>query len=144
MPHKVAIAADHAGFALKEALKLHLQSRNYEVCDLGTNSNLSVDYPDFAHKVAEKVANGGAGIGVLICGSGIGMAIAANRHKNVRAVVIENDSDAKMSRSHNNANIACFGARRTETAEAIKLLDIFLATPFDGERHEKRIHKIER
>lgn len=144
MPHKVAIAADHAGFALKEALKLHLQSQNFEVCDLGTNSIESVDYPDFAHKVAESVARGDTNSGVLVCGSGIGMAIAANRHKNVRAVVIENENDAKMSRSHNNANIACFGARRTETSEAIKLLDLFLATPFEGERHEKRIQKIER
>lgn len=139
----VAIAADHAGVVLKEALKSFLKSENITVIDFGTNNSDSVDYPDFAHKVADAVASHAADRGVLICGSGVGMAIAANRHKGVRAAVIRDDYDARMSREHNDANVACFGARATPIEQAKELLKVWLATKFEGGRHQKRVDKID-
>lgn len=140
---KVAIASDHAGFKLKEILKPFLTSQGCNVSDLGTNSENSVDYPDFAKAVASAVSKGVANLGVLICGSGIGMCMTANKFKNIRAVVLNDEFDAEMSRKHNNANVACLGARKLSEGKAEKLLGLWLAARFEGGRHEKRIKKID-
>ncbi len=140
---KVVIASDHAGFTMKESLKLLLQSLQYEVTDLGTNSEESVDYPDFAKKVGAAVSIHKAEMGVLICGSGIGMCMAANRFKGVRAVVLNDEFDAEMSRKHNDANVACFGARKITEDSARKFLKIWLNTKFEGGRHERRVKNID-
>ncbi len=140
---KVAIGSDHAGFSLKETLKSYLKSKKMDVVDFGTSSEDSVDYPDFAKKAAEAISGGMTEIGVLVCGSGIGMCMTANKFKGVRAVVIGDAFDAEMSRRHNNANVACFGARRTNAGSAKKFLDIWLTTKFEGGRHEGRVKKID-
>jgi ribose 5-phosphate isomerase B len=139
----IAIASDHAGFKLKESLKKTLLAQRYSVIDLGTVSEDSTDYPDFAKKAAEEVSKKRAELGVLVCGSGIGMAMAANRFRGIRAAVINDEFDAQMSRSHNNANIACFAARKLSEDEANRLLAIWLTAKFEGGRHEKRVKKIE-
>lgn len=139
----VAIASDHAGVVLKDALKSFLESENIAVTDFGTTGSDSVDYPDFAHAVADAVASHGADRGVLVCGSAIGMAIAANRHKGVRAAVIRDGYDARMSREHNDTNVACFGARVTPVEQVKELLKLWLTTPFEGGRHQKRVDKID-
>lgn len=139
----VAIASDHAGVVLKDTLKSYLESENIAVTDFGTTGADSVDYPDFARKVADAVASHGADRGVLVCGSAIGMAIAANRHKGVRAAVIRDGYDARMSREHNDANVACFGARVTPVEQVKELLKLWLAIPFEGGRHQKRVDKID-
>lgn len=141
---KVAIAADHAGVVLKDALKTFLESENISVLDFGTNNSESVDYPDFAQKVAHAISTREVERGVLVCGSAIGMAITANRHKGVRAAVIRDGYDARMSREHNDANVACFGARVTSMEQAQELLKLWLTTPFEGGRHQKRVDKIDR
>lgn len=140
---KVAIASDHAGFKLKEALKAYLKSQRHETIDCGTGSEDSVDYPDLGKKVAGQVSSKAVDVGVLVCGSGIGMCMTANRYKGVRAVVINDEFDAEMSRRHNDANIACLGARKISEDAAKKLLTLWLKTPFEGGRHEKRVRKIE-
>jgi ribose 5-phosphate isomerase B len=141
---KIALASDHGGYELKEELKTYIEkSSKFEVNDFGTDSEESVDYPDFAHKVANEVENGKADFGVLVCGSGIGMSMAANRHKGVRAVVLHDKYDAEMSRLHNNANVACLGGRVTPVERAKELLGIFFETAFEGDRHVRRIQKIE-
>ncbi len=140
---KVAIASDHAGFKMKASLLPFLKSLKFNVIDLGTDSEEPVDYPDFGKKVGLMVSKKEAGMGVLICGSGIGMCMTANRYKKVRAVVIGNEFDAEMSRKHNNANIACIGARKTTVEQAKKFLKIWFETPFEGGRHEKRVEKID-
>lgn len=141
---KIAIASDHGGFELKEKLKGYLKnSLKCDIVDLGTNSAGSVDYPDFAHKSALMVSSGEAERAVLICGSGIGMCMAANRHKNVRAAVLHDPYDAEMSRLHNDANVACLGGRVTSFKKGKKLLDIWFATSFEGGRHTRRVEKIE-
>ncbi len=138
---KILIASDHAGFKLKEDLKSHL-SKNFEVIDLGTNSEDSVDYPDFGTALAKAIENKKAETGVLICGSGIGISIAANRNPAVRAALVYNEEIAKLSRLHNDANVICLGARFTDSATAKKLVDIFLNTGFEGGRHENRVKKL--
>lgn len=140
---KVAIASDHAGFKMKEAVKPFLRSLKFDIVDLGTDSEAAVDYPDYGKKMGHAIATGKADMGVLVCGSGIGMCMAANRIKKVRAVTIADEFDAEMSRKHNNANIACFGARKLSTEKVLMLLDIFFKTPFEGGRHEKRLEKID-
>lgn len=139
---KIAIAADHAGVGLKDHLKSFLESQHVSVVDFGTNGAESVDYPDYAQKVAEALTSGQVERGVLVCGSAIGMAIAANRNPGVRAVVVRDGFDARMSREHNDANVACFGARVTPEAQAKELLKIWLETPFEGGRHQKRVEKL--
>ncbi|MBI2342440.1 MAG: ribose 5-phosphate isomerase B [Deltaproteobacteria bacterium] len=141
---KFAIASDHAGFKMKEAVKAYLISQKYGVVDFGTDSEESVDYPDFGKLAAKDVSGKKADYGLLVCGSGIGMCMAANRFKGVRAAVINNEFDAEMSRRHNNANIACFGSRKLSNEQAIKLLDLWIKTPFEGGRHEKRIEKMDK
>ena len=139
---RIAIASDHAGFPLKETIREHLAKLGHELLDCGTHSAESCDYPDFAKIAAVAVNDGVASRGVLVCGSGIGMCIAANRFPNVRAAVLHNTTDAELSRHHNDANVACFGARQLEDGDVLRLVDLFLATPFDGGRHERRVEKL--
>jgi ribose 5-phosphate isomerase B len=139
---KIAIGSDHAGFELKQIIVEHLSSRNVDFVDFGTNSLDSVDYPDFAKAVADEVSNKDLVMGILVCGSGQGMAMTANRYKDVRAAICHNSDVAKVTREHNDANILCLGSRFIEEAEALKCVDVFLSTDFEGERHLKRINKI--
>ena len=139
---KVSIGADHAGFELKEKLKESLKAQGVEVTDEGTNSLESVDYPDFAAKVAREVAERRAEMGVLVCGSGIGMAIAANKVHGVRAANVSSEMEAQLSREHNNANVVAVGARFLQPEQAEKIVQTFLRTRFAGGRHEKRVEKI--
>lgn len=140
---KIAIGADHAGFHLKEDLKNFLKKCGHEVIDFGTDSEERTDYPDYAQKVAHAVSGKKAERGVLVCGSGIGMCMSANRIKGVRAVVLRIEEDAKLSREHNDANVACLGGRISDLAKAKSLLEIFLKTSFEGGRHIQRIQKID-
>lgn len=140
---KVAIGADHGGFELKEYLKKSCQDKGIEIVDLGTYSAESCDYPLIADKVAAEIIRGGADFGVLICGTGIGISIAANRHKGIRAALLYNDAVAALAREHNDANIAVFGARTQDKTDVVRYLDIFLNTPFsNGERHCRRIAEL--
>ncbi len=139
---KVAIGADHAGFEVKERLKAHLVKEGFEVRDLGTHSPESTDYPDFAYLVAHAVARGEAERGVLVCGSGIGMSIAANKVPGARAALVTDEWLAEMCRRHNDANVICL-ASRMQAAEALeRFTEKFLKTPFDGGRHQKRVAKM--
>ena len=141
---KIAIGSDHRGFPLKEELKKHFEDKKIEFADFGTDSTESVDYPDYAAKVCDAVINGGFRFGVLICGSGIGVSIAANRHKGIRAVNANNNNMAEMSRRHNNANVICFGSDFIDINKASRFFEIFITTEFEGgERHERRIQKLE-
>ena len=139
---KIAIGSDHAGFELKQIIVEHLSSSNVDLIDCGTNNLDSVDYPDFAKRVADEVSNKDLVMGILVCGSGQGMAMTANRYKDVRAAICHNSDVAKVTREHNDANILCLGSRFIEEAEALKCVDVFLSTDFEGERHLKRINKI--
>ena len=137
------LASDHAGLPLKLALRAALEAEGHTITDLGTHTPESVDYPDFAAKVAEAVATGQAPFGILVCGSGIGMAIAANRHPGIRAAVLHDSTEARLTRAHNNANIACFGARTIGIETALDALRVFLSTPYEGGRHDRRLAKID-
>jgi ribose 5-phosphate isomerase B len=138
----IALGADHAGVALKDSLRAALEVAGHPVLDFGTHGNGSVDYPDFAHQVARAVGEGQAGFGVLVCGTGIGMSIAANRHPAIRAVVVHNTTEARLTRAHNDANVACFGARTTGPEVVLDALSAFLTTPYEGGRHARRVAKI--
>jgi ribose 5-phosphate isomerase B len=138
----IALGADHAGVALKDSLRAALEAAGHPVVDFGAHSGESCDYADFAHPVAEAVTGGQARFGVLVCGSGIGMAITANRHPAVRAVVVHNTTEARLTRAHNDANIACFGARTVGVEVVLDALATFLATPYEGGRHDRRIAKM--
>ena len=139
---KIAIGADHAGYELKEKIKQRLAQQGVQVEDQGTVSNESVDYPDFARKVGEKVAGKQADFGLLVCGSGIGMAIAANKVPGVRAANISSEQEAQLSREHNDANVLAIGARLLDDQKAWSIVDKFLHTPFAGGRHQRRVDKI--
>lgn len=139
---QVSLGADHAGVELKDQLKQWLIERGVTVRDVGTHSTASVDYPDFAAAVARDVVSGDATRGVLVCGTGIGMAIAANKFPGIRAAPIVDEASARLSREHNNANIIALGARLTAREEAQELLRIFLETEFEGGRHQRRLDKI--
>ena len=139
---KIFISSDHAGFKLKEFIKIYLNKKNYKFKDLGPINDKRVDYPDFAHKVAKKVKVNKNHIGILVCGSGMGMNIAANRHKNIRAAQCFNLKSTKLSRLHNDANIITLGSRLITKKNALKFVNVFLDTKFDGGRHLKRIKKI--
>ncbi len=141
---KIAIGADHAGFLLKEYVREKLIRDGHQVVDYGTNSKDSTDYPDYAAPVAHDVSSGKADRGVLVCYTGIGMAIAANKVRGVRAAPCTLVEQVQLTRAHNNANILALGAKLTTTAEADALVDSFLATPFEGGRHERRVAKIAR
>ncbi len=140
----IAVGSDHAGYELKNQLIEHLRNRGYEVKDYGTYSEASCDYPDYAKQVANAVAGGEAEQGLLVCGTGIGMSMAANKVKGIRAAVLSDEFSAEATRSHNDANVLCLGARVVDYAKAEKLLDIFLDTPFSAEeKHIRRISKLE-
>ena len=138
----IAIAADHAGLPLKAALAEVLERRGLRVLDLGTTSDASVDYPDFAEALVRRIEAGEAERGVLICGTGIGMSIAANRHRAVRAAVCRDAESARLARQHNDANVLCLGARLTGADEAQACLEAFLDTAFEGGRHARRVAKL--
>ena len=139
---KIFISSDHAGFKLKEAIKVYLSKKKLTFQDLGPHNNDRVDYPDYAHKVARRVKISKNNIGILVCGSGMGMNIAANRHKNIRAAQCFNLKSTKLSRLHNDANIITLGSRLLTKKNALSFVGVFLNTKFEGGRHSKRIKKI--
>jgi len=140
---KIALGSDHAGFQLKQLLADKLRSEEYEVLDLGTDSLESVDYPDFGEAVGKAVATGKADFGIACCGTGIGISIAANKVKGIRAAVVHDVSSAMLAREHNNANVLCFGARLIGDVVAMDSVDAFLSAAFEGGRHERRIAKLD-
>ena len=139
---KIALASDHAGYAEKERLKPLLTDLGLEVDDLGTGSEASVDYPDYARRVAEQVADGRADQGVLVCGSGTGMAITANKVNGVRAAVAWSEETARLARQHNNANVLAIGARTTPAEQIPAIVRAWFSTDFEGGRHSDRVKKI--
>ena len=139
---KICISSDHAGYKIKEFIKEELISLGISIIDLGPFSDKSVDYPDYAKRVSKRVAAKKSDIGILVCGSGTGMAITANKTKGIRAAVGYNIKSTQLSRRHNNANILCLGSRLTKRKNVIKILSIFLNTKFEGGRHKRRINKI--
>ena len=139
---RVVLASDHAGFNLKEEIKKFLVKKRKKVLDLGTKNTNSVDYPDYAHLLSRKMKNNKNQLGILICGSGTGMSMAANKHKNIRAALCYDAKSTKLSRLHNNANVMTIGSRLIKKKVALKCVDTFLNTNFDGGRHERRIKKI--
>jgi ribose 5-phosphate isomerase B len=139
---QIFISSDHAGFKLKEEIKSHLSKKKLSFQDLGPFNDDRVDYPDYAHKVARKVKANKSNVGILVCGSGMGMNIAANRHKNIRAAQCFNLKSTKLSRLHNDANIITLGSRLLNKKLALSCVNIFLNTKFEGGRHTKRIKKI--
>lgn len=141
--NKIVIASDHGGFELKLKIKEYLLSQNYDVLDLGTDSNKSCDYPYFAKKLCTKILSGEFNKGILICGTGLGMSICANRFKGIRAACVSDTYSAKMSRLHNNSNVLCLGSRVLGAGLACDILDIWLNTSFEGNRHQKRLDMID-
>ena len=139
---KICIASDHAGFKLKELIKTHLINKSISIIDLGPTTESSVDYPDYAKKVSNRIKSKKSEMGILICGSGTGMAISANKVKGIRAAVCYNLSSTRLSRQHNDANIISIGARLTKKDTALKLISAFFKTRFEGGRHLRRIKKI--
>ena len=139
---KIFISSDHAGYKLKEVIKTYLSKKKLSYFDLGPNNDDRVDYPDFAHKVARRVKTNKNNVGILVCGSGMGMSIVANRHKNIRAAQCFNLKSTKLSRLHNDANIITLGSRLLSKNNALKCVNVFLSTKFEGGRHLKRIKKI--
>lgn len=138
----LAIGGDHAGFEYKEAIKLALAEAGWLVEDKGTYSTDSTDYPDYAHPLANMVAEGNAAVGILICGSGNGVCMTANKHQGIRAALCWNEELAVLARQHNNANVLCIPSRFVSLDEAKKMVTAFLTTPFEGGRHQKRVDKI--
>ena len=139
---KIFISSDHAGFNLKESIKVFLKIKKYSFIDIGPQNNDNVDYPDYAHTVAKKVKKNNNYRGILVCGSGMGMNIAANKHRNIRAAQCYNAKSTKLSRLHNDSNIITLGARLLSKKNALNCVSIFLKTKFEGGRHLKRIKKI--
>jgi ribose 5-phosphate isomerase B len=139
---KIAIGSDHAGFDYKEHLRQKFTQQGFEVTDFGAYSTDSADYPDFAHPVAQSVEDGKTVFGILICGSGNGVCITANKHKGVRAALCWNDDLAALSRQHNNANVICIPARFVDLETAVSMTQTFLRTEFEGGRHQRRVEKI--
>jgi ribose 5-phosphate isomerase B len=139
---KVVIGADHAGYLLKESIKTTLNSKGITFTDIGTFKEESVDYPEFAYKVGNAIFKEEADMGILICGTGIGMSISANKIKGIRAALVHNKETAELSRLHNNANVLCLGSRMTEIDDALNFVEVWLNTSFEGGRHEKRLSLI--
>lgn len=139
---KIVIGCDHGGFDHKNAIVEHLKERGIEVVDCGIYENKSVDYPDIAVKVCEKITSGECELGFLVCGTGIGMSLAANKVKGIRAAACSEHFSAKYTRLHNNSNILCLGGRVIGVGTALELVDIFVDTPFEGGRHQTRVDKI--
>ena len=140
---KISIGSDHAGYVYKEEIKKHLSKKGYETIDCGTYSLNSCDYPEFGKEAARKVASGEAQYGIVVCSSGEGISIAANKIKGIRCGLAYNDDVARLIRQHNNANMIGFGASFMALEDVLKRIDIFLETPFEGGRHERRVNKIE-
>ena len=145
---KIAIAADHGGYELKEKIKEHLESiyanyKDVEILDIGTDSDASVDYPMYGKKCAEKVASGQAQKGIVICGTGIGISIAANKVKGIRCALCTNEKMAEMSRKHNDANMLALGGRITDKDTALRIVDVWLKTNFEGGRHKGRVDMLD-
>lgn len=141
---KFAIASDHGGFELKEKICRYFKEQNREIADLGTYSPDSVDYPDYAEKMAEYILSRQADLGILICGTGVGISIAANRHKGIRAALLYNDFAAEMAHRHNNANVIVFGGRTMAYEDVIRYIEIFLNAEFEAGRHQKRLEKLDK
>ena len=139
---RIALGSDHAGVELKALIIRELDDREFDYHDFGPSTDSPVDYPDYAARVAESVSSGQFDRGILICGTGVGMAIAANKVPGIRAAQVTNSDGARLSREHNNANVLTLGARTTPVIEALKIVDAFLETPFSGGRHQRRIDKI--
>ena len=139
----IATGADHGGYKMKQELIKHLKKIKFEVIDFGTNDTKSVDYPDYAKQVVTAIQKGKADMGILVCGSGVGMSIAANRHKGIRAALCYDETTAMLSRQHNDANILVLGGRLTKLTTAKKCVNKFFSTKFEGDRHTRRIQKIE-
>lgn len=139
---KIALSADHAGFELKEKIYKHLIDKGHSVTDFGTYSRESIDYPEFAYVASKSIVEHNNELGILICGSGVGVSITANKVKGIRAANCFNKEMASLARKHNNANVICFGARFIEPEQAIAMADIFISTEFEGGRHKVRVDKI--
>ena len=142
---KIAIGCDHAGFAIKNVIIEHITKKGYDVVDVGTNSADSCHYPIYAHALCEKIQNGECELGILICGTGIGMSMVANKHKGIRAACCSEAFSAELTRRHNDANVLCFGARVIDTEKALELTKIFVSTEYEGltgGRHKQRLDKI--
>lgn len=139
---KIILASDHAGFELKETIKRFLFKKKKKVIDLGTKNTNSVDYPDFAHILSKKMKKDDNKLGILVCGSGIGMNMAANKHKNIRAALCYDIKSTKLSRQHNDANVMTIGSRLTKKNVALKCVNVFIKTSFKGGRHLRRVKKI--
>ena len=139
---KICISSDHAGYEIKEFIKEHLIKSKISIIDLGPFLKKSVDYPDYAKKVSNRVSQRKSDIGILVCGSGTGMAISANKTKGIRAAVGYNSKSTQLSRQHNNANVLCLGSRLTKRKDIKKIIKIFLNTKFEGGRHKRRVKKI--
>lgn len=140
---KIVLGADHGGFELKNQIAAHLSSLGYEVIDVGTNSSDSCDYPVFASRACQKVQSGEAELGILVCGTGIGMSMAANKHKGIRAACCSDTFSARLTRLHNNANVLCIGARVVGTGLALDLVNEFVGAEFEGDRHVRRLSLVE-
>ena len=138
----VALACDHAGYLLKDELKKHLTEQGYAVVDHGTDGPASVDYPLFADKLCESITDGRCALGILVCGTGIGMSIAANKHPGIRAACCSDTFSARLTRMHNDANVLCMGARVVGAGLALELAETFLSTPFEGGRHMRRVEML--
>ena len=139
----IAIGADHGGFELKEVIKAHLIERGLKFIDVGTVNTKSVDYPEFAHKLCQKIQAGECSRGILCCGTGIGMSMAANKHKGIRAACCSDTYSAKLTRQHNDANVLCMGARVVGAGLALDMVDLFLDTEFEGGRHVNRVKAVD-
>ncbi len=139
---KIAIGSDHGGYNLKEEIKKHLEKKGFEYVDYGTDSNESVDYPEFGQKVGESVTSGECEKGIVVCGTGIGISISANKVPGIRCAVVSDTFSAEMSRAHNNANILALGERVVGVGLALRIVDTWLTTEFEGGRHERRVSKI--
>ena len=138
----VCIASDHAGFNLKEDIKNHLINKKISIYDIGPYTSHSVDYPDYAKKLSNRIKLKKSDVGILVCGSGTGMAISANKIRSIRAAVCYNSKSTRLSRQHNNANIIALGSRLTKKSLSLKLVEVFLKTKFEGGRHLRRVNKI--
>lgn len=140
---KIALASDHGGYQMKNIIAQNLKNQGFEIDDLGTNSEESVDYPDFAQRVVQEILSQKAELGILVCGTGIGISIAANRHKGIRAALLYDDYVAQVAREHNNANILCFGGRTMKIEDVMRRIDIFLKAKYEGGRHDRRLCKLD-
>lgn len=140
----IVLGADHGGFELKNIIKAHLESKGFHTIDVGTNDAQSCDYPIFASKLCKHIQNGDAPLGILVCGTGIGMSMAANKHRGIRAACCSDTFSARLTRLHNNANVLCLGARVVGAGLAIDLVEAFVNAEFEGDRHVKRLSLIEK